>query len=370
MRPWSALLGLTILMSSVSLASGQVAPGASLSQQRGIQPRGVAGEALPQGPAAPPAAAQMFRPPEWASTLSPQHIKWRDDILKYWENRTNQISTYSCNFERFDYDPIATPWNPAQGALPAKQISTGVIKYAAPDKAFYRDLTIQVFDGAQQPPYKAISADEAGAHWVCNGGSVFEYDYASRILKETILPPSFQGAAISERGPLPFLFNAKADRIMERYWIRVITPQGKEGEYWLESVPKHQREAADYKMIHLIIEQKDYLPKAMIIFDRTYAPAKPARTTFVFKDRKVNEFNVRIFCRNAGGATSLTSRRLKTGSAWSSGFRNRPRARGRAARRSGIKRRRSAVQRLAPLHRRRQISGKGAEPPADQRPGA
>jgi hypothetical protein len=121
---------------------------------------------------------------------------------------------------------------------------------------------------------------------------VFEYDYTSSVIKETQLPESFQGAAISERGPLPFLFNAKADRILQRYWIRVVTPKGVEGEYWLEFVPMHQLEAADYQMVQVIIEQKDYLPKAMIVFDKNYSPASPARTTFVFQNRKVNEFRL------------------------------------------------------------------------------
>ena len=103
-----------------------------------------------------------------------------------------------------------------------------------------------------------------------------------------VLPPEVRGQAIG-KGPLPFLFNAKSEDIKQRFWLQVITPSNAKGEYWLEAVPKTQEDAANFKMIHVIIDVADYLPKAMVLFDTSYVPGtRPSRTTFQFNDREVN----------------------------------------------------------------------------------
>ena len=43
--------------------------------------------------------------PEWIP-LPPEHEKYVDDVLKYWEARSNEIDTYKCGFQRWDYDPV------------------------------------------------------------------------------------------------------------------------------------------------------------------------------------------------------------------------------------------------------------------------
>ena len=70
-----------------------------------------------------------------------------------------------------------------------------------------------------------------------------------------------QGKAIVD-GPLPFLFGAKADKIKARYWLRVITPSDAKGEYWLEAWPKSRYDSANFQRVEIILDEKDYLPKA------------------------------------------------------------------------------------------------------------
>jgi hypothetical protein len=42
-------------------------------------------------------------------------------------------------------------------------------------------------------------------------------------------------------------------------------------------------------MVHVIIDEKDFLPKAIQVFDPAYDPQKrPIRTVFTFKKREVN----------------------------------------------------------------------------------
>ena len=102
------------------------------------------------------------------------------------------------------------------------------------------------------------------------------------------LPPEVRGQAIG-KGPLPFLFNAKADDIKQRFWIHVITPPNTKGEYWLEAVPKTQEDAANFMFIHIIIDEAG-LPAqghGVVPPDANYVAGAPlSKTTFSFKVAK------------------------------------------------------------------------------------
>jgi hypothetical protein len=61
------------------------------------------------------------------------------------------------------------------------------------------------------------------------------------------------------------------------------------GEYWLEAYPKTRQDAANYQKVHVIIDQADFLPKGLVIFDRNFnARSNPARQTFTFENREIN----------------------------------------------------------------------------------
>ena len=93
-----------------------------------------------------------------------------------------------------------------------------------------------------------------------------------------------QGKAITE-GPLPFLFGAKAADIKARYWLQAITPPGSKGEYWLEAVPKTQQDAANFLKVLVIIDAKDFLPKAIDVFTPNYDKSK-IHTAYSFDKRE------------------------------------------------------------------------------------
>ena len=72
--------------------------------------------------------------------------------------------------------------------------------------------------------------------------------------------------------------------------MRVVTPREAKNEYWIEAVPKHRRDAANYERVEIILAEKDYLPKAIQIF----LPDGVTRTVFSFTGRKVNDPLVRL----------------------------------------------------------------------------
>ena len=272
-----ALLGFSLqIMHSSALAQqpSQASPP--------VQRVAAAGSAQPGPPAQLQASAPLA--PAWIP-LNPKHQEYVDQVLTYWEFKSSKINRYRCAFRRWEYDPVFGPQDTF------KTYSEGSIKYSQPDKGLFRVEKMVQYEAPSQaggkPGYKP-AGEEMFEHWVCDGEWVFNFDHQRKRLVQTQLPPDMRGKAIGN-GPLPFLFNAKADDIKRRFWLRVITPTGVQNEYHLEAVPRTQEDAANFKMIHVIIDESDYLPKAMVVFDRNYSPQRtPSRTTFEFLDRDVN----------------------------------------------------------------------------------
>jgi TIGR03009 family protein len=227
---------------------------------------------------APPAGAQA---PAWIP-LPPDHAKYVDDVLKFWEFKSSQIERYRCDFKRYEYDPawVGDPKVP-------KTYAVGKIKYAAPDKGLFKvDVMAQVklpLVQGEKPKFTRLR-EELNEHWICDGRSIFQFDGHNQQLIQRELPPEMQGKQIAE-GPLPFLFNAKAETIKKRYWIRAIIPPPREKVYWLEAVPKTREDAANFRMVHIIITDsgKEFWPEGLVLFHRNNA-----KTTFVFEQRECN----------------------------------------------------------------------------------
>jgi len=267
-------------------------PSVSQPGAQGVQPRTnntaqplQSGAATQQGPARQQVSQPPRQPLRPFPPLTEKHQQYLDQVLKFWEFKSDQVKHYECQFKRWEFDPVFGPRDVH------KTYSTGVIKYAAPDKGLFRVDKIYHFTPPKPPATKAEYFEhegEKGEHWICDGTSIFDFDYRQKQLNETKLPPDMQGKAIVD-GPLPFLFGANADKIKSRYWLRIVTPANVKGEYWLEAFPKRMEDAVNFKKIEVIIDEKDYLPKAIQVYDRNYDPkGNPARTVFMFEDRTVN----------------------------------------------------------------------------------
>jgi TIGR03009 family protein len=274
---WFAVIGMMFLLaSSVEAQLPQGTP--AMATRPTVPLRHDAGNLPTRQPVANPLA------PNWIP-LSPNHAKYLDEILNFWQHKSSEIERYRCKFRRWEYDPVFGP----QGTH--RTYAEGVIKYSAPDKGLYRVDEVKQFHPPREaggPPQYLASGDMEKEHWICDGKSVFEFDYNQKKLFERELPPDMRGKSIG-KGPLPFLFNADAADIKRRFWIHVITPKDRTSEYWLEAVPKTQEDAANFKMVHVIIDQADFLPKAMVLFGPDYDPkTNPARSSFQFLQREVN----------------------------------------------------------------------------------
>lgn len=240
------------------------------------------------GPA-PAAAAPVPQAPHWFPQPA-EHQKYVADVLKFWEQSSSKIDRYRCKFRRWEYDPDFVKADPETGKSPAIKVSYGEIKYGRPDKGLFKVTKLLHYNAPKQPGEKAqyLPIDgEIGEHWVCDGKSIFEFDHAKKTLIDHQLPPEMQGQAIVD-GPLPFLFGANAAKIQERYWVGVFTPKTAKGEYWLEAVPKRIEDARNYRKVEIIIDEADFLPKAMQIFNNGGDDRNPSSTVLTFEDREIN----------------------------------------------------------------------------------
>ena len=215
--------------------------------------------------------------------LNPQQQKHLDQVLKYWEFKSTKVKTYQSVFTRWEYDPVFGPKNPKH----PKTISTGVIRYAAPDKGQFRIETISHFKAPQHPGGQPTFVQVQGEHWVSDGKSIYEFNAKTKQLLETQLPPHLQGTAITD-GPLPFLFGAKAQKLKQRYWIQEQAPPAGAKEYWLEAYPKTRRDAANFQRVEVILDN-EFLPTALQLYPPNFdKKTNPSRTVYRFDKRKVN----------------------------------------------------------------------------------
>jgi TIGR03009 family protein len=199
------------------------------------------------------------RPTVAPFTLAPEQQAQVDWVLQQWEKQGAGVKTIECGIVRFEYDQVF-----GQAGKP-KFIDEGRIWYTAPDKGRF-----EIYG-------------ERAEKWICDGKSIFQYDYKERKLYQNDLPPELQGKAIA-KGPMPFLFGSTAADLRDRYWIRLTEPPpGTKGRIWLEAYPRFQQDRANFVSAEMILDTATMQPVALLVRQ----PNKSAMS-YRFSDLKVN----------------------------------------------------------------------------------
>lgn len=220
--------------------------------------------AQPQ-PAAPPAPEPPFR-------LTQQEEAQVDRVLNRWEERNRQIKTFDCRFKRWVYDVVfGSPDQP-------KYIDLGMIRYEAPNRGLFR--TEETEQNGKTGPIE----DGRAEHWICDGQSIFDYNHTKKLLTEHKLPQELLGKAIAD-SPLPFLFCSEAQKLKQRYFIRIVTPSDKPNEIWLEAYPRHQQDAANFHHAQFIVGTQDMTPLGLVLVQ----PNNKDHTSYFFYDVVIND---------------------------------------------------------------------------------
>lgn len=199
-----------------------------------------------------------------------------NQVLQQWEKESSNIQTYKCSFTRFEYDSVFGPANAE------KTRSKGSISYKQPDKGKF-EISEMLQYNPQTNSYEKIKnlRDAPFDHWVCTGDAIYQVKKAEKIITKREIPLERRGQAISD-GPLPFLFGAKAEKLRQRYWIRIT--QSTPTEIWLEAFPRRPDDAASYSRVELILDRKEFLPNAIML----HSPGGKNRVSYSFGAPTVN----------------------------------------------------------------------------------
>lgn len=220
-------------------------------------------------------------------------------LLSFWEGTSSQINRYQCDFTRWQYDhEVCNYRKPENKQLVAALISMGQVRYSNPDHGMYEVQQKWQFKGPPKtagadPQYERPAEQNPdfveAEKWICDGQKIYEYDYQNKRLYELTLPPEAQGEGL-KNSPLPFVFGAKASELLERYWIRDITPQSVgDNQYWLEAWPKRISDAQAYSKIEIILSRQPFLPVSIHMYAPNYDPKlNPSKMVFQFEERQIN----------------------------------------------------------------------------------
>ena len=234
-------------------------------------------------PAQPPAEGTTPTPPAQPATLglpfqlSDVEQQFVDQILQMWENKSKEVKTYDCAFDRLEYDPV---FGPADKALIH---SKGQLSYSKPDKGSFKIDQIERYvqkDPAKPGAYE-VQKHEVGEHWVCDGKAIYEYKHDKKQLVVSALPEEMRGQSIVD-GPLPFLFGAEAAKLKARYWIR--SRQSDEKTIWLEAFPRTQADSANYHHVDVMLDRKTMMPSAI----QVHMPNGRNSAVYTFQNPHVN----------------------------------------------------------------------------------
>ena len=245
---------------------------------------------LQQTPVPPPTQ------PAWAP-LAPEMQTYIEQLLLHWEQTSSGVEVYECEFSRWEKDTAYFDLRDVNNELYAHTISSGKIRYSAPDKGMYEVSQKWRVSGpppeaGAQPPYE-IAVDPNGNNetekWICDGAAIYQFDAQTKRLYETELPAEARGEGL-KNSPLPFVFGAKAQDMLDRFWIRDVTPDAAAAEYrYIEVWPKRAQDAQSYQKVEIIFTVSPFLPEGLVMYPPNYDPkTRPATMVFEFKNRVIN----------------------------------------------------------------------------------
>jgi TIGR03009 family protein len=239
-------------------AAGQV------PQNQGVPVQGMQHPGA-QAPAAQGGGSRQQVPmpprPQAPFQLSQAEFEQLFQVLKVWEAQGDRVETMRADLVLFTEDRVFNQ----------KSQQRGHLEYAKPDKGLYR-----VFDE---------EGKNTIAHWMCDGQSIYEYKHDEQKLIERTLPPELQGQGIAN-GPMPFLLGAKADQLLQRYYLRLVTPQElANSQIWIEAYPKYQQDAANFRRATVILIKETMQLDAVEL----YEPNGKQRTVHKLVNVKVND---------------------------------------------------------------------------------
>ena len=207
-------------------------------------------------------------------------------ILKEWEASSGKIKKLYGSHRRYVYDSVF------QVELRAE----GHFWFEAPDKGRIDIKPSPVEPGQTNPKKRGPDGrpytvkPDTPEQWVSNGTEIQRVNHSDKTIEVFPIPKEMQGKNIVE-GPLPFLFGMKAERVKQRYKLRLGERHGTIMQInkvptrvvHIKAEPRLRRDAANWSKADVVLDWKTYYPAAIKLLD----PAGTKETVYSFS--KVHE---------------------------------------------------------------------------------
>jgi TIGR03009 family protein len=183
-----------------------------------------------QGTSRPSPAKAAARP------APPPDPRRMEAILKQWETESASNHALTVQFTRVDTSLV---WND-------RVEYRGSAMLARPNKAY---LQFDRLEGG-----KALTKDEV---IVCDGAKVYQFAFKPKEIFVFPLDPQARQRALQE-GPLPFLFNMKADDAKRRYDMELM--QENDTKYLIAVRPKLEIDLEAFSVAYIFLDKKTFMP--------------------------------------------------------------------------------------------------------------
>jgi len=238
------------------------------------------GGTLAFGQAAQPAAARKAAPPAAQQTQAAPASSNIDveTLLRQWEGQSSKLKTLDVSIFRRDDTP----------SFDEIEFFEGRAIFKNPNLAFINFKKIKQ-DAAGNPIKKNDdkwdSADDERI--VCTGTEVWQYKSDTRQIFVYPLEKD-QAAKAIEEGPLPFLFNMKAEEAKKRYAIELMKPETMKdpdpNSYYVSIIPKLDVDRESFSQAFVRLDRSFMLPVQIIL----YAPNGKGTKNFTLNPVKPN----------------------------------------------------------------------------------
>ena len=228
---------------------------------------------------APPAQGQST-PAEAQPDAAPVDPAKMDKLLQLWERQSTLLKTLDATILRTDVNPA---WDEVE-------YYEGLAIFKSPNLAFIDFRKIKQDDDrkpVKDPKTKAwVSAPEERI--LCTGNEVWQYKSDT---KQIFIYPLDEGQAEKaiEEGPLPFLFNMKAEAAKKRYVMTLMSEDEK--AYGITIKPRLDVDKESFSQAFIQLDRKYLLPVRIVLLSPEGKSKKDFQLGPIEPNKKVNDAN-------------------------------------------------------------------------------
>jgi TIGR03009 family protein len=209
--------------------------------------------------------------------VDPAKMDW---LLEQWEKQSARLKTLDVTIFRVDDTPT---WNEIE-------YYEGRALFQSPNLAFIDFHKIQQDENKRplKDPKTGKYLSTPYERIVCTGAEVWQYRSDTQQIFIFPLEKDEQAKALEE-GPLPFLFNMKADEVRQRYQLTLMSEDAK--SYGVSIKPKLEVDRESFSLAFVRLDRKYLLPVRIVMLSPDGKSKKDFQLGPMYPNKAINEKN-------------------------------------------------------------------------------